>query len=204
MKVNRQEYYAIITHMDAQVGRILAALEKTGKAGNTYIFFTADHGLAVGRHGLMGKQNLFDHSVRVPFIVNGPGIEKGKRIDGAVYLQDVMPTSLELAGVERPEHVQFKSVLPVLRGERQENYKSLYGAYLGVQRSVSVDDYKLILYPKISKALLYNLKADPLELHDLAEEPASKPIIGRLMQQFRKLQKQTGDTLDLAVAFPNL
>ncbi|MAG93470.1 MAG: choline-sulfatase [Planctomycetaceae bacterium] len=204
VKVNRQEYYAIITHMDAQVGRILAALEKTGKADNTYIFFTADHGLAVGRHGLMGKQNLFDHSVRVPFIVNGPGIEKGRRIDGAVYLQDVMPTSLELAGVERPEHVQFKSVLPVLRGERQENYKSLYGAYLGVQRSVIVGDYKLILYPKINKTLLYNLKADPLELHDLAAEPEAKSIIVRLMKQFRKLQKQTGDTLDLAEAFPKL
>ncbi len=73
VKVHRQEYYAIITHMDAMVGRILDALERSGKAENTWIFFTADHGLAVGQHGLMGKQNLYDHSVRVPFFGRGPG-----------------------------------------------------------------------------------------------------------------------------------
>jgi choline-sulfatase len=74
VKVNRQEYYAIISHMDDQIGRILNALEKSGKKDNTYIFFTADHGLSVGHHGLIGKQNMFDHSIRVPLLVNGPNI----------------------------------------------------------------------------------------------------------------------------------
>ena len=73
VKVNRQEYYAIITHMDAQIDRILKQLDSTGQAENTWIFFTADHGLACGHHGLMGKQNMYDHSLRVPFIVVGPG-----------------------------------------------------------------------------------------------------------------------------------
>jgi len=74
--------------MDAQVGRILAALEATGKSDNTYVFFSADHGLALGQHGLMGKQNLFDHSVRVPLVIRGPGVPTDRRNDTRVYLQD--------------------------------------------------------------------------------------------------------------------
>jgi len=204
VKVNRQEYYAIITHMDVQIGRILDALEKTGKADNTYIFFTADHGLAVGHHGLMGKQNLFDHSVRVPLIVAGPEIPKDKRIAGAVYLQDIMPTTLELAGVTRPDHVQFKSILPILQGEREENYQAVYGGYLSVQRSVIEHDYKLLLYPKIGKALLFNLKDDPLEMKDLAANPKHKPLMRKLFARLLELQKETGDTLDLKSVYADL
>ncbi|NJN05568.1 MAG: sulfatase-like hydrolase/transferase [Rhodobacteraceae bacterium] len=79
VKVHRQEYYALITHLDAQIGRILDTLDQSGQADSTWIFFTADHGLAVGHHGLFGKQNMYDHSVRVPFIVAGPGVAKNKR-----------------------------------------------------------------------------------------------------------------------------
>ena len=80
MKVHRQEYYAIIEHMDTQIGRILDALEKSGQADNTYIFFSADHGLGVGHHGLFGKQNLYEHSTRVPFIAPGPASRAAKRL----------------------------------------------------------------------------------------------------------------------------
>ncbi len=204
VKVNRQEYYAIITHMDTQVGRILDALEKSGKADSTYIFFTADHGLAVGHHGLLGKQNLFDHSVRVPFMVVGPGIPKGKKIAARIYLQDVMPTTLELAGVEKPDHVQFKSLMPLIRGTRDGNYRAIYGAYLAVQRMVTEGDYKLVLYPKIKKVLLYNMKQDPLELKDLAADPQYKPLIKKLFARLLKLQEETGDSLDLKKTYPAL
>ena len=74
VKTHRQEYYAIISHMDEQVGRILKALEKTGKQDNTYIIFSADHGLACGNHGLIGKQNMYDHSMKPPLIVVGPDV----------------------------------------------------------------------------------------------------------------------------------
>ncbi|NQT38021.1 MAG: sulfatase-like hydrolase/transferase [Planctomycetes bacterium] len=204
VKVNRREYYAIITHMDVQVGRILDALDKSGKAGNTYIFFTADHGLAVGHHGLMGKQNLFDHSVRVPFMVVGPDVPKDKRLDGQIYLQDAMASSLELAGVEKPDHVQFRSVLPIIRGQRDRNYDAIYGGYLSVQRSVTVDGYKLLLYPKIAKVLLYNLDDDPLEMKDLAEDSAQKPRMKELFETLLELQKETGDGLDLKGVYPGL
>jgi len=204
VKVNRQEYYAIITHMDAQVGRILDALEKSGKADNTYIFFSADHGLAVGHHGLMGKQNLYDHSVRVPLMVNGPGIKKNKKIDAPVYLQDIMPSTLELAGVEKPDHVQFNSLMPMAEGRGKPAYDAVYGGYLNVARMVTQDGYKLLLFPKVKKVFLFNLKKDPLEMENLAGKRRYRSRIKKLFARLLELQKQTGDELDLKSIYPEL
>ncbi|MDP7303556.1 MAG: sulfatase-like hydrolase/transferase, partial [Pirellulaceae bacterium] len=204
VKVNRQEYYAIITHMDAQIGRILEALEKSGKRDNTWIFFTADHGLAVGHHGLLGKQNLYDHSVRVPFMVVGPGVAANAKNNTPIYLQDVMPTSLELAKVERPDHVEFKSLLPVLSGAKTDHYDAIYGGYTDRQRMVTHDGYKLILYPRAKKLRLYHIDKDPLEMNDLAGEAKSQPVIKKLYEKFQELQRANGDKLDLALVFPQL
>lgn len=199
VKVNRQEYYAIITHMDAQIGRILDALEASGKKDSTYIFFTADHGLAVGHHGLMGKQNMYEHSVRAPLIVCGPDLTPGKRIDTPVYLQDIMPTTLELAGVPKPEHVQFQSLLPLISGAAKKSYAAIYGAYKAdLQRMVRKDDYKLIYYPKIDKALLFNLATDPEEMHNLSEDPQSADILKSLFQALKGLQEDVGDPLAIS------
>lgn len=201
VRVHRQEYYAIITHMDAQIGRILDALEHSGKAERTYVFFTADHGLACGHHGLMGKQNMYDHSVRVPLIVAGPGVPRDRRIDGAVYLQDIVPTTLELAGVTLPEHVEFKSLLPILDGQRARNYDAIYGAYLGLQRMVVRDGMKLIVYPKVPKLLLFDLRADPAEIHNLADDPQQRVTVQELFKALQTLQAEMGDTLDLEAPF---
>jgi arylsulfatase A-like enzyme len=197
VKVNRQEYYAIITHMDTQIGRILDALEKTGKTDNTYIFFTADHGLAVGHHGLMGKQNMYDHSVRVPLIVSGPGIPWNKKLDMPIYLQDIMPTTLELAGVKKPSQVQFKSLMPLINGKTDSGYDAIYGGYIDLQRMIAADGYKMIFYPKIGKTLLYNLKADPLEMNNLAEDPTYFSLIRKMRRQLISLQKEVGDKLNI-------
>jgi len=202
VKVNRQEYYAIITHMDEQIGRILEALEKTGKSDNTYVFFTADHGLAVGHHGLMGKQNMHEHSVRVPFFVKGPALPADKKINSRIYLQDIVPTTMELAGIEIPDFVNFRSLVPMMKGETAEHYDSIYGAYLQLQRMVIKDDMKLILYPTINKKLLYDLRNDPLELNNLAESPEQAATIQTLGQELLKLQEQTGDQLDIKSSFP--
>ncbi|MEM7147358.1 MAG: sulfatase-like hydrolase/transferase [Verrucomicrobiota bacterium] len=204
VKVHRQEYYAIITHMDQEIGRILDALDASGKADDTYIFYSADHGLAVGQHGLMGKQNMFDHSMRVPLIVAGPGIEGGKKIEGAVYLQDIMASVLELGTGEVPEHVQFKSLMPVLKGERDGNYDAVYGAYLDGQRAVIEDGYKLILYPQVPVALLFNLEKDPAETKDLAEKKGQQKRMQSMFQTLLELQKETGDELDLKGVYPDL
>lgn len=203
VKVNRQEYYAIITHMDAQIGRILDALDSTGQTENTWIFFTADHGLAVGHHGLMGKQNLFDHSVRVPLMIVAPGVEAGQRIDAPVYFQDIMPTTLELADATKPEHVQFQSLIPVLAGE-SNSYDAIYGGYLKSQRSVVVGPYKLLLFPNVPKVQLFNVKEDPHEMKNLADDPKMEPRIAELFGILLELQEETGDTLDLKSPFRSL
>ncbi|MDE3198931.1 MAG: sulfatase-like hydrolase/transferase, partial [Acidobacteriota bacterium] len=102
VRLHRSEYYAHITYMDAQIGRILDALEESGRASDTYVILAADHGLAVGEHGLMGKQNIYDHSIRMPLIVGGPGIPAGRRVDELVYQHSLFATTCELAGVAVP------------------------------------------------------------------------------------------------------
>ncbi|WP_437185898.1 sulfatase-like hydrolase/transferase [Planctomicrobium sp. SH668] len=197
VQVHRQEYYAIITHLDEQVGRVLDALEASGKRENTYIFFTADHGLACGNHGLMGKQNLYDHSVRVPFIAVGPRFEAGKKIDAPIYLQDVHPTTLELAGVEKPDDVFFKSLLPLAEGKVEQNYDSILGSYRTHQRSVTHAGWKLIVFPNVPRILLFDLKNDPEELKNLAEDEQQTERIADLWDRLIELQKEVDDPLTL-------
>ncbi len=197
VKVNRQEYFASITHMDDQIGRILDALQKSGKADNTYIIFTADHGLAVGHHGLAGKQNMYDDSVRVPFMIVGPGIKNGQKINVPVYLQDAMATSLDLAKAPKPDHVEFNSLMPLLRGETTEHYKAIYGAYMNTQRMVTMNGWKLIHYPTIQVSRLFNLKADPQEMNDLANNPEYAAKLKELHAALDGLNKEMGDPVGL-------
>jgi len=203
VKVHRQEYYALVSYMDYQIGRIMEALEMSGESDNTYIFFTADHGLGVGHHGLLGKQNMYEHSVRVPLMVSGKGIPENKRLDMPVYLQDIMPSTLELAGIEIPDHVEFNSLFPLIEGKESVQYDAIYGAYMDMQRMVIKDGYKLILYPRVPVARLYNLKDDPDEMQDLATDPSSRHILEGLFSTLLGLQKETGDTLDIKGLYDN-
>jgi arylsulfatase A-like enzyme len=202
VKTHRSEYYALITHLDVQIGKILAALDQSGQADNTWIFFTADHGLAVGHHGLIGKQNMYDHSVRVPFIVAGPGVTKGAKNDNAIYLQDVMATALDLAGAEKPQHVFFHSLRPLLNGtQKQSSYESVYGAYLELQRAVTHDGWKLIAYPKAKVLRLYHLAEDPQEMTDLAAKPEHAARTKEMYARLVKLSADLGDKVDLQKVF---
>jgi arylsulfatase A-like enzyme len=205
VKVNRQEYYAIITHMDAQINRILAALNNSGKKDNTYIFFTADHGLACGNHGLMGKQNMYDHSIRPPLIVAGPRIPKNRRKDADVYLQDIMPTTLELAGVPKPSSVEFNSFLDLAFDKAtNSNYSATYGCYTDAQRMIKKGNYKLIAYPKAETTLLFDLSKDPMELKNLSGNEEISHIEKALFSELLVLQHIMEDTTDIQVAFPHL
>jgi len=205
--VHRREYYAIITHLDAQIGRILKALDASGKAENTWIFFTADHGLSVGHHGLVGKQNQYDHSIRVPFVVVGPDVPKGVTDPTPIYLQDVMPTTLELAGARQPEHVFFKSLLSRLgqtKSDASTNpYESIYGSYLTLQRSITHDGWKLIIYPSARVLRLYHVQDDPDEAVDLAAEPEYADKISQLFDRFIVLQRELQDPVDVTYLRPS-
>lgn len=199
IKKHIQEYYALITHLDHQIGQILDSLQTTGKMDNTYVIFTADHGLAVGRHGLLGKQSQFDHSVRPPFIITGPTIPKGKKIDVDIYLQDAMATSLELAGVQKPEYIYFNSILDIVdESHTGSHYDAIYGGYINFQRMIRKDNFKLIVYPKLNKVLLFDLKNDPEEMEDLSDVAEYQDKIGVLFKELVQMQEELNDPLDLS------
>ncbi|MCG1037428.1 sulfatase-like hydrolase/transferase [Polaribacter sargassicola] len=182
--------YACSENIDIQLGKVLDKLEAMGELDNTYIIYTSDHGMSIGRHGLMGKQNLYEHTWRVPFIIKGPGITSGKRVNGNIYLLDVLPTLCDLAGIEIPETVEGKSFVPVINGEKEEIRDVMYGVYAGGtkpgMRSVKKGDWKLIKYDVMDGAVretqLFNLAENPNEYlpehhkkgemeTDLAENP---------------------------------
>lgn len=112
--MHRREYMAIITHMDREFGRLLDALEASGVDESTLIVFSGDHGLALGEHGLMGKQNPYDHSIRVPLVFSGPGIPRGVEVSELVYSGSIFPTICDLVGIDIPDHVEFDSLRPVI------------------------------------------------------------------------------------------
>ncbi len=198
VKKHIQEYYALITHLDDQIGQILQGLEATGKKDNTYIIFTADHGLSVGRHGLLGKQSQFDHSIRAPFIIVGPDIPKNKKVEADIYLQDAMATSLDLAEIEKPQYIFFNSVLPLLNEQKENQYPSIYGSYVDTQRMIRKKNFKLMVYPKLKKVLLFDLQNDPEEMNDISENEEYEEKVDELFQELLKLQKEMRDTLDLS------
>lgn len=163
--------YACIDNIDQQIGRIVARLESMGALENTYVIFTSDHGMSVGRHGLMGKQNLYEHTWRVPFIVRGPGIQGGTRAPGNSYLMDVLPTLCDLAGIPVPPTVEGLSIRSVLEGEAPTVRDVLYGVYAGGKRpgirAVKQGDWKLIRYSAtdgtVGRTQLFNLRENPRE-----------------------------------------
>jgi len=188
-------YYAVISHMDAQIGRIVAALDAAGMRRNTLLIFTSDQGLAIGSHGLRGKQNMYDHTVGVPLILNGPGVPRGRRFDAQVYLRDLYPTVCDLAGVPVPESVEATSFAPVLRGRKASIRAETFGYFRDVQRMIRTDRWKLIVYPTIDRRQLFDLAADPLETHDLSGDPGSAQVLADLERRLRAMQKRHGDPL---------
>ena len=163
--------FACSENIDIQIEKVLRKLEEMGELENTYVIYTSDHGIAIGRHGLMGKQNLYEHTWRVPFIVKGPGVKAGTRVEGNIYLLDVLPTLCDLAGIEIPGTVEGISFAPVLKGKTHAVRDVMYGVYCGGtkpgMRSVKQGDWKLIKYDVMDGAIretqLFNLAGNPHE-----------------------------------------
>jgi len=186
------EYYAMISHLDEALGRLLAALEEKGELDNTIIVFSGDNGLAVGQHGLMGKQNLYDHSVRVPLIFAGPGIPQGEQRDALVYLLDIFPTLCDLTGTDIPASVEGHSLKPCIDDPSQEPRDTLYLAYTECIRGVSDGRHKLIEYAT-GDTQLFNLENDPLEMENLAEQDAAADTLASMRSQLTALADQWDD-----------
>ncbi|QDU90994.1 Arylsulfatase [Pirellulimonas nuda] len=179
--------YACIEYLDTQVGRVLDKLEAMGELDNTYVLFTSDHGIAVGRHGLVGKQNLYEHTWTVPLLVQGPGIEPGHRASGFVYLLDLLPTMCDLAGIPVPDSVEGVSFRPVLEGKAERVRDQMYGAYCGgtkpgIRAVKTADGWKLVKHDvldgQVRKTQLFNLNENPNELLNEHAAPAVVALTG--------------------------
>lgn len=189
------DYYAMITHLDAQVGRILDGLNTAGLAESTVVIFAGDNGLALGSHGLLGKQNLYEHSVGVPLIIAGAAFKGPRAEDALCYLHDVAPTLCELAGVPASAGMEGRSLVRLLDGRGRRHRDELFFAYRDVQRAWRDDRWKIIHYPVIGRTQLFDLKEDPSEMNDLAAEPREASRVARLLKKLQAAGRAAEDPL---------
>lgn len=194
----RTEYRALVAHLDEQIGRILAALDEAGLADHTLVVFASDHGLALGSHGLLGKQSLYDHSMGSPVLLRGPGVPRGATRDGLGYLFDLATTIANAAGTALPE-ADGIDLMPMIRGEGRGRTE-LYLAYASTQRAIRTDHHELIRFPNIDRSLVFDLRADPSELHNLSADPANASLLAELATRLREAQQRWGDTLPWTAA----
>lgn len=194
------EYLAVVTQMDGHIGRIFDAVKQAGEEGNTFYLFTSDQGLAMGSHGLMGKQNLYEHSMRPGLIISGPGIPKNKRVDAFAYLFDIFPTVCDLAGLPAPPSLEGKSLAPVLRGQTKQVRDTVLLGYKDIQRAVRRGRWKLIRYPQIDRNQLFDLSSDPDEIHDLSAVPQHQDRVRELLGLMEQQQRLFADSAPLKIA----
>lgn len=191
------DYYALITHLDEKVGEIIATLQRNGLYENTIVVYAADNGLAIGSHGLLGKQNLYEHSVKVPVIIAGPAVPKGKISEAMIYLYDLYPTLCGMCNLPAPAGVDGKNLFPLLKGETSDERNSLYTAYRNSVRAVRTNDWKMIRYPKQNYSQLFNLKSDPLEINNLAYLPEYQSKLTEMTALLAEGYKASGDTMNM-------
>lgn len=196
------EYYRYVSYLDAQIGRVVDALDASPYARNTLVVFSADSGVARGSHGLIGKQNLYEHSVRVPLIIDGPGIPAGRRSEAMCYLFDLLPTLGKVCGVPAPSTSEGIEFTRVLRRPSAGARSDLVFAYKGVQRAYRDDRWKLIRYPEVDRTQLFDLRADPLETTNLAGQPEQAGRVAKLTARLERELRRAGDSLPLHVARP--
>ncbi len=195
------EYYATITGLDFHIGRLLAALKESGQFDNTIIIFSADQGIAIGSHGLLGKQSLYDAAMKAPLVFAGPGISPGQSA-ALVYLLDIYPTVCEFAGANPPPGIDGQSFRPVLAGKTGTARAELFLSYMSVQRALRDERWKLIRYPQVNVTQLFDLQTDPEERRDLSGEPAQASRVEQMLARLKAAQEKHGDTLPLTVANP--
>jgi arylsulfatase A-like enzyme len=209
----RAAYWAMIDLIDAQVGRMLDALEATGQLENTIIIFMSDHGEMLGDHGIYLKGPFFyEPAIRVPLIIAGPGIESGRRSKALVELADLAPTLLEAAGLDRHPGMQGCSLWPLLSGQapvdkhRDDIYCEYYNALVSHKDPtaqttlVRTERYKLVVTHGLNTGELYDLEQDPQETHNLWNQPEAQPLKLEMFQRLCDRMAWTVDPLPPRVA----
>jgi len=189
-RLSLAKYWAMIEQIDDHVGRMLDALEASGQRENTVVIFTSDHGHMIGDHGLNNKGcRFYEGLVRVPLICSWPGrFKAGVKSDALVELTDITPTLLELAGLEVPEGMHGKSLLPLLTGEETDHREHVRCTYTETLRGTKswgtmIRDrrYKLVCYHGTELGQLFDLEADPNEHRNLWDSPEHAAIKSRLL-----------------------
>ncbi|WP_236252824.1 sulfatase [Echinicola sp. 20G] len=198
-----QDYLASIESVDENVGRLLDYLEENGLAENTIIIYTSDQGFYLGEHGWFDKRFMYEESFRTPLMIKWPGvITAGSKNTDLVQNLDFAETMLDAAGVDIPEEMQGKSMLPLLKGEKVEWRDALYYHYYeypgihAVKRhnGVRTDRYKLIhFYYDIDEWELYDLQEDPKEMNNLYGDPAYAEVQENMHQKLEELMKEYKD-----------
>jgi arylsulfatase A-like enzyme len=196
------DYYRYISYLDMLIGRVLDTLDASPHAKNTLVVFAADSGVARGSHGLIGKQNLYEHSMRVPLVIAGPGVAANRTTDAMCYLFDVLPTLGSLAGVPGPATSEGLDLSATLRAPATPGRPSLLFAYQKVQRAYRDERYKLIRYPQVDRTQLFDLAIDPDERTDLSARPEHAARMVAMTAALAAEQRRLGDTAPLTVAAP--
>ena len=181
----RSAYYGMITELDGRIGELLDELEKNGELEKTLIVYTSDHGEMLGEHGLWLKNNLLEGASRVPLVMAGAGLPCGMSIKKPVSHVDLVATLLDFAGVARPKGLRGHSLLPMTRGVQTSHPGFVYaesnsegnctGSFM-----IRQGDWKYIYSSWYGDRLLFNLKEDPGEMHNLAGNPAHSSKVKEL------------------------
>lgn len=190
------DYYAMLTHVDHWIGRIIDALRGADALENTIIIHTADHGLALGNHGLMGKQCLYEHSIRVPLLISGPGVPSNDTRDAFVSSPDLFPTLCDLSGLPVPETVEGRSYREAIADPAVVHREEVFAAYRHLQRSLRYGRYKLIEYSVegARTSQLFDLRSDPYESRDLSGDVAYAQTLTEMRNRLRAARVQWNDT----------
>lgn len=196
------DYYGLITQLDEQVGRIMTALEKSPYADNTIVIYTADHGLAMGSHGLLGKQNVYEQSMSSPLIIKGPGIPVNQSSTAFTYVHDLYATVCAFTGTAPPEEIDAKDLSPIMQDKMAAVHDSVFLPFLKNQLAVNDGRWKLHVYPQINHRLLFDLKNDPHEIHNLAENPEYRTQAERMAGLMKSWQQRLGDATPLRSTKP--
>jgi arylsulfatase A-like enzyme len=196
------DYYRYVSYLDMLIGRVFDTLDASPHAKDTFVVFAADSGVARGSHGLIGKQNLYEPSMRVPLIVGGPGIPANRTTDAMCYLFDVLPTLGALSGVAGPKTSEGLDLSATLRNPATPARPSLMFAYQKMQRALRDERYKLIRYPLVDRTQLFDLTTDPHELTNLADQPAYQAKVAEMTSRLAQEMASYGDPAPLVVSHP--
>ena len=190
-----QAYHACVSFIDAQIKIVLDSLKESGQWENTIVIFTSDHGYHLGDHFLWGKVTLFDIGAKVPFVVHAPGLTKpGTRSEAMVELIDIYPTLAQLTGLTPPEHLQGRSLHPLLNHpERLGGKKYAYSIVTrGKEMGYALRNQRWRYGKWPDGEELYNLKKDPGEKNNLAARPDLKPRLREFREILELRKKEAG------------